>query len=133
MARVNVTFNDEEMEHIEKVCEVQGISNSEYVRKMYFEGKKVYGVNENIDFFIELIDERLKAILKPQIERLAALSVKGGIMSASSVFLNAQALQDISGKDMRYEYERARLKGIEYIKSKMTDITEKDLEKSNRE
>lgn len=128
---VKVTFNDDEGKHIEEVCKKRGITKSEYVREMYFEGKKIYSANENLEFIIELLDQRLGEILKPNVERLAAISVKGAIMSASSTFLNAQALQDLVPKDkkmlVKEAYERARLKGIEYVKSKATDFNNEDI------
>lgn len=128
MGRIYVTFTDSEEQHIKEVCEKRGISKSEYVRELYLEGKKVYNANENIDFIVEIIDERLRSILKPNIERLAAISAKGAIMSASSNFLNAQTLAELLPVDKQYAFEevyrKSRLKGIEYVKSRTDDNEE---------
>jgi hypothetical protein len=125
MPRVNVTFTEDEYKHIEEVVKKRGITASEYVREMYYEGKKNYALEESVDSVVEIIDERLRAILKPQIERLASISAKGAIMSATSTFLNAQALADFvppnKQKDFLEVYEKARLKGVAYVKGKVSD------------
>lgn len=125
MPRVNVTFTEDEYKHIEEVVKKRGITASEYVREMYYEGKKSYALEESVDSVVEIIDERLRSILKPQIERLASISAKGAIMSATSTFLNAQALADFvppnKQKDLLEVYEKARLKGVAYVKGKVSD------------
>lgn len=125
MPRINVTFTEDEYKHIEEVIKKRGITASEYVREMYYEGKKSYALEESVDSVVEIIDERLRAILKPQIERLASISAKGAIMSATSTFLNAQALADFvppnKQKDLLEVYEKARLKGVAYVKGKVSD------------
>ncbi len=131
MPRVNVTFTDKEYEHIEKVISKKGITASQYVRDMYFEGKKIYSGNENLDFIVEIIDERLRAILIPQVERLASISAKGAIMSATSTYLNAQTIADFLPKERQQDfvsvYEKARMKGIAYVKKRTVD--EDDIKK----
>lgn len=128
MGRVNVTFTEEELKHIEGISKKRGISSSEYVRELYYEGKKICGANENIDFIVEIIEDRLESILKPHIERLASISVKGSVMSATSTFLNAQALADLVPLERRREvaevYEKARLKGVAYVKNRVNDEDE---------
>lgn len=134
MPRINVTFTEQEYNHIMEVSKKEGITGSEYVRNLYYEGKKNYTLNENVNEVAEIIEDRLRAILKPQVERLASISVKGAIMSATSTFLNAQALNDFvppeKRKDFNTSYEKARLKGIAYVKQKAYDIDDinKDIE-----
>ncbi|MBU5317873.1 hypothetical protein KQI30_16620 [Clostridium bornimense] len=124
--RLTITFTDEQAETIEKIATVKGISFADTVRRLCDEAIKIQVSNDNIDLVTEIIDERLRAILKPQVERLASISVKGAIMSATSTFLNAQALNDFvppeRRKDFNTSYEKARLKGIAYVKSKVYDI-----------
>lgn len=126
MPRVNVTFTEKEYNHIEEVVKKGGATTaSDYVRKMYYEGKKVYNANENIDFIVDIIEDRMRSILAPNIERLASISAKGAIMSATSTFLNAQAIADFipleRRKDFVEVYEKARLKGIAYVKNRIND------------
>ena len=52
-------------------------------------------------------------------ERLAALSSKGGHMAARATFLNVQALMDLvppeNRKDVRAMYENASKKAVAYM------------------
>lgn len=89
---------------------------------------KIEVAADNIDLVTKIIDERLRAILKPHVERLASISVKGAIMSATSTFLNAQALADFvpveKRRDLVETYEKARFKGVAYVKGKVSDSEE---------
>ena len=127
MQRISITFTDEQAEVIEKISKREGRSFADTVRSLCDEAIKLQVSNDNIDLIAEIIDERLRAILKPQVERLASLSAKGAIMSATSTFLNAQALSDFVPKERRKDfvesYEKAKLKGIAYVK-KRVDYTE---------
>lgn len=118
-------FTEKQLEAINRYAEVKGYTFSEAVRQLCQKGLEIEVSNDNINLVVEIIDERLRAILKPQIERLASLSAKGSIMSATSTFLNAQALADLvppnKQKDLVEIYEKARLKGVAYVKGKVTD------------
>lgn len=71
--------------------------------------------------------------MKPHVERLTALSAKGAIMSATSTFLNAKALADFvppdKRKDLAEAYEKARLKGVDYVKGRVSD-SEKEVQEN---
>lgn len=126
--RISITFTDEQVEVIEKIAERRGCSFADTVRKLCDEATKIEASADNIDLVTKIIDERLRSILKPHIERLASISVKGAIMSATSTFLNAQALADFvpaeKRKDLVETYERARIKGVAYVKRKVSDSEE---------
>lgn len=123
--RISITFSDDQAEVIEKISKREGKSFADTVRSLCDEAIKLQVSNDNINLITEIIDERLRSILTPQVERLASLSAKGAIMSATSTFLNAQALADLvpvsKQKDLLEIYEKARLKGISYVKGKITD------------
>lgn len=126
--RISITFTDEQAEVIEKISKREGRTFADTVRSLCDEAIKLQVSNDNIDLIAEIIDERLRAILKPQVERLASLSAKGAIMSATSTFLNAQALSDFVPKERRKEfveaYEKAKLKGVAYVKNRVDDTEE---------
>ena len=126
--RISITFTDEQAEVIEKISKREGRTFADTVRSLCDEAIKLQVSNDNIDLIAEIIDERLRAILKPQVERLASLSAKGAIMSATSTFLNAQALSDFVPKERRKEfveaYEKAKLKGVAYVKNRIDDTAE---------
>lgn len=131
--RISITFSDDQAEVIEKISKREGKSFADTVRSLCDEAIKLKVSNDNINLIAEIIDERLRSILTPQVERLASLSAKGAIMSATSTFLNAQALSDFVPPNKRKEfaetYEKARLKGIAYVKGRVTD-TEAELQES---
>lgn len=131
--RISITFSDDQAEVIEKISKREGTSFADTVRSLCDEAIKLQVSNDNINLITEIIDERLRSILTPQVERLASLSAKGAIMSATSTFLNAQALSDFVPANKRKEfaetYEKARLKGIAYVKGRVTD-TEVELQES---
>lgn len=136
---VKVTFSEKDFEELLELEGKTGKKKAELVREFYFKGKQLVGANEGIDLVTDIIDERLRAILKPQIERLAAISAKGAIMSATSTFLNAQALVDFVpvGKQKEFieVYEKARIKGIAYVKGRSNDEydIQEDIKKEYKE
>lgn len=123
--RISITFTDEQSEIIDKISKRENKSFADVVRSLCDEAIKLQVANDNIDLITEIIDERLRAILKPQVERLASISSKGAIMASTSVFLNAQALNDIVPPEKRRNveeiYEKARLKGVAYVKDRTYD------------
>ena len=121
----SILFTDEQYEMIENYCNRNGVNFGEAVRQIV-DKQMSYEINRNsINEITEIIDERLRDIFKPQIERLASISAKGAIMSATSTFLNAQALSDFvpreKQKDIKIAYEQARLKGIAYVRGRSDD------------
>lgn len=120
-----VRFTSKQIEDINRFAEIKGYNFSEAVRELCDKSLQIQVSNDNIDLVAEIIEERLQLILKPQVERLAAISAKGAIMSATSSYLNAQAIVDFIPKERRREffdvYEKARLKGIAYVKNQYAD------------
>ena len=131
--RISITFTDEQVNMIERIARKEGKSFADTVRFLCDESLKVQANTDNIDMIVDIIDEQLRAIMKPHVERLAALSAKGAIMSATSTFLNAQALADFVPVDKRKDlvevYEKARLKGVAYVKGRVSD-SEKEVQEA---
>lgn len=129
--RISITFTDKQADIIDKIAKREGRSFAEEVRSLCNEAIKVQVSKDNIDLIVEIIDDRLRSILKPQVERLAAISAKGAIMSSTSVFLNAQTLVDLVPVEKRREfneiYEKARLKGVAYVKNRYSDSVVSDI------
>lgn len=118
-------FTEKQLESINRYAEVKGYSVSEAIRTLCQKGLEIEVSNDNINLIVEIIDERLRAILRPQVERLASISAKGAIMSATSTFLNAQALADFvpvgRRRDVVEVYEKSRLKGVAYVKGRISE------------
>lgn len=132
--RVTITFTDKQSELIENISIKRNTSFADVVRELCDEALKIQANTDNIDMITEILDERLRSILKPQVERIVAIAVKGAIMSSTSTFLNAQALVDLVPQDKRREfndiYEKARLKGIAYVKNRYSENNEEFRESS---
>lgn len=126
--RISITFNDDQAEVIEKIARREGKSFADTVRRLCDEAIKIEASADNINLVTGIIDERLRLILKPHVERLASLSANGAIMSATSTFLNAQALAEFVPVEKRRNlvetYEKAKFKGVAYVKGRVTDSEE---------
>lgn len=129
-------FTEKQLESINRYAEVKGYSVSEAIRTLCQKGLEIEVSNDNINLIVEIIDERLRAILRPQVERLASISAKGAIMSATSTFLNAQALADFvpvgRRRDVVEVYEKSRLKGVAYVKGRISEY-EMDVKEAYKE
>lgn len=131
--RISITFTDEQAEMIERIAKKDNKTFADTVRNLCDESLKVKSNAQHIDMIVDIIDECLRSIMKPHVERLASISAKGAVMSATSTFLNAQALADFvppeKRKDLAETYEKARLKGVAYVKGRVGD-DEKDIQEA---
>ena len=120
-----IKFHKKVHDQIQIISENNVDSFSETVRKLVNRGltEKVY--EENMDLISQVVRHQLEIVMKPHVERLAALSSKSGHMSATAAFLNVQALMDLvpkeQRKDVRVMYENARKKAAGYMKIKVED------------
>lgn len=120
-----IKFHKKVHDQIQTIADNKGVSFSEIVRDLVNKGlnEKIY--EENTDLIAWVVRQQLEIVLKPHIERLAALSSKSGHMSATAAFLNVQALMDLvpkeNRKDVRVMYENARKKAAVYMKTKAED------------
>jgi hypothetical protein len=81
--------------------------------------------SENTDLIAKIVRQQLEVVIKPHVDRLAALSSKSGHMSATAAFLSAQAFQDLVPKEQRRNvkemFDNARKKGAEFMRVKVDD------------
>lgn len=117
---------DEELyEKLKAESQISGDGMAELAREFIREGLESKGALENIDVITKLMRQQIDITIKPYIERLAALSSKGGHMAATAAFLNVQALMDLvpdeKRKDAKQMYEKARIKAVQYMKVKNQD------------
>ncbi|MFQ9249284.1 MAG: hypothetical protein ACLR3R_18705 [Clostridium paraputrificum] len=134
--RKTIVFTEEQVEAIENIRKIEGISFGDVVRQLCDKALSENISEKNTDFIADILEEVVSSVMKPHVERLASISAKGAIMSATSTFLNAQALSDFVPVDRRRDfantYEKARLKGIAYVKGKATD-SEKEVQEAIKE
>lgn len=131
--RKNVVFTEEQVEAIENIRSRTRETFSDVVRQLCDRALQEEITQKNMDFIADILEEVVSSIMKPHVERLASISAKGAIMSATSTFLNAQALADFVPPDKRKDllevYEKARLKGVAYVKGRVSD-SEKEVQEA---
>lgn len=120
-----IKFNKHVHDQIQTIADNKGVNFSDVVRDLVNKGLSERVYEENTDLIAWVVRQQLDIVMKPHIERLAALSSKSGHMSAAAAFLNAQALQDLVPKENRREvkemFEKARKKAAEYMRTKTED------------
>lgn len=129
--RYSISIDDKTAEEIEMLSKKTGESISEITRILIKKGLSSGWLDENADMITHIVRQQLEAVMKPHVERLAKLSVKSGIMSATSTFLNVQAFQDLVPADKRKipveMYEKARKKAAEYMKTPANEFHTDDI------
>lgn len=114
---------------IRKRMEQSGRSKSEVIRSLLRRGLKASMPEGQNEEEWRILQEALQEVLKPHVERLAAISAKGAQISAAAFFLAYQSGRLQLPEEMQMYYEEAaataRKLGIEYLKlPKGTDIDE---------
>lgn len=121
--RINVTFEVSDYEQIRNLAHKEGRTMSEIVREAAIDNLTVHINAENIDMITHIIREQLRDILKPDIERLAALSAKTCVQSSTAAYLTAETISKFvplqEQEEFRECYEKARKKGVEYTRRKL--------------
>ncbi|NCC78384.1 MAG: hypothetical protein EOM07_02125 [Clostridia bacterium] len=119
-------MTDDDYKKIKNLAHKRGIMVTELLREFIDQGLQEKLAEENLDLVASVVRQQLDAVMKPHIERLASISSKAGHMSATSTFLNAQALVELVPKerqrDIRTMYENARKKAVEYMRVKTSDF-----------
>lgn len=121
--RINVAFEVSDYEQIRNLAHKEGRTMSEIVREAAIDNLTVRINAENIDMITHIIREQLRDILKPDIERLAALSAKTCVQSSTAAYLTAETISKFvplqEQEEFRECYEKARKKGVEYTRRKL--------------
>ena len=121
--RINVTFEVSDYEQIRNLAHKEGRTMSEIVREAAIDNLTVRINAENIDMITQIIREQLRDVLKPDIERLAALSAKTCVQSSTAAYLTAETISKFvplqEQEEFRECYEKARKKGVEYTRRKL--------------
>ncbi|MFZ3131973.1 MAG: hypothetical protein WA125_12935 [Desulfosporosinus sp.] len=120
--RFSLSIDEATYQAIQTRVAASGKSEADVTRELIKRGLASDWIDENTDLIAWVVRQQLEIVLKPHIERLAALSSKSGHMSTTAAFLNVQALMDLvpkeQRKDVRVMYESARKKAAAYMKTK---------------
>lgn len=121
--RINMTVDLDSYEEMQKLAAMKNITVPDLIRDFISKGLTVNYEIENLDFITHIIREQLSAILNPSVDRLAALSSKACVQSATAAFLNAEVINkfvpDEQQEDYFEVYEKARKKGVEYTRRRI--------------
>lgn len=126
--RIAVQFNTHDYELIKNISEKEKESLGGVVRKLVKQSLDLKVYQENCDMLCQLLTQVVKNTQQPEFDRLSALLSKSTIMSATSAYLNAEAISSFVGveyqQDTKIAYEKARLKAVKYTKSqnRVTDL-----------
>lgn len=95
---------------------------SKAIREFVDKGLSINAYKDEISFIRQMINEELESILEPYMSRLISISVKGGVMSASSHFALGEVLSKLVNiKDRRILEEvlmENKKRGYAYMISK---------------
>lgn len=120
----------EDFERIENLAIKRGTSKSELMRSTVLNLLKEELSADNIGLVRSIIHEELESVLFPYMERMIALQVKSVIHSATSGYLNAEAISrwvpDEMQDDMKTVYDKARKKAILSVKTKESELDSLD-------
>ena len=119
LRKTSVKLYKRQYDAIERMAKNEGTSISDVMRELIDRALTEKVTEENTDLIAHIVKKQLEVVLKPHVERLAALSSKGGHMAARATFLNVQALMDLvppeNRKDVRAMYESASKKAVAYM------------------
>ena len=103
--RRSIAVSPDTYEALDKLAAVQGISVSELIRKYIEQGMSVDKTSADVDFIRRQIREELEVILKPQINRLAKLLMRIGMMTISFCYFTSKIVHIFAPLNDRRSYE----------------------------
>lgn len=113
-------------EALQTLSSKQHISVAQLLRSYIDKGLAIDAYKGDIDFIRKQINEELRHVLHPQVERLAKIGVKAGIASAASQFLTAELLSSFVHESRRRDYEEvlteAKKLAVAYFKLRDDEI-----------
>ena len=112
---------------IVKISQESHKSQVQVLRELVEQGLVATGYKQDDDYLAKLIQGAVKAVLQPQVERLASISAKAAQIAGAaffmSVFMGRLALPPSEQQIIEEAAAQARKLGIEYLKlSKERDV-----------
>ncbi len=101
----SVDLSPKTYEALQQIAAVQHKPVSELIRKYIADGMNVDRTNADIDFIRKQLREELDIMLKPQINRLAKLLMRIGMMTISFCYFNSRLVHMFSPLRDRTSYE----------------------------
>ncbi|MDR1208786.1 MAG: ribbon-helix-helix protein, CopG family [Clostridiales bacterium] len=101
----SIDLSPKTYEALRQIAAVQGKPVSELIRKYISDGMNVDKTSQDIDFIRRQIREELEIMLKPQINRLAKLLMRIGMMTVSFCYFNSKIVHIFAPLRDRTSYE----------------------------
>lgn len=95
---------------------------AETCRRLMREAVSKESLEDGMDEVTYRIRKILKEELRAPVERLAKIIAKGSIASATSMYMNYQALSDLGKRDMQVVYEACRKKAVGFVKTPLEEF-----------
>lgn len=107
-------------ESVKKIAYAEGKSKSEVYRELLEKGLVAGGYKTGTEDLTERVRSAVDAVMRPQVERLAAISAKATQISAADFFLLAWLGQQMISPGRQADFEEiannARRLGVQYLK-----------------
>lgn len=121
LRKTTVKLHKDTYEQIKTIATKNNETVSDAIRNLIHKGLSERVLEENTDLIASITRKQMQIVIKPHIERLAALMSKTGHMASASTFLNVQAFMDLVPDERRKDpvvmYEKARKKAVEYMRT----------------
>jgi len=101
----SIDLSQQTYDALRQIAAVQGKPVSELMRKYIHDGMNVDRASADIDFIRKQIREELDIMLKPQINRLAKLLMRIGMMTISFCYFNSKIVHRFVPFSDRTSYE----------------------------
>lgn len=120
--RIFPTIEMEQYEQLQKLAAKRGVTIPDIVREFIDQGLTNNYCVENIDLITDIIRTQLNIIIKPAVDRMAALSSKACIQSGTAAYLSAEAIAKFVPDELQEDfldvYEAAKKKAVADMKRK---------------
>ena len=103
--RMSFAVSEKMKEGLDTIAAKRHITTSELIRDYIDKGMNVDKAAADIDFIRKQIREELNIMLKPQINRLAKLLMRIGMMTVSFCYFNSKLVHLFAPLDDRTSYE----------------------------
>lgn len=129
--KFTIRIDNNTFDKIKNICDATGKNTADTVRDLIKKGLASEWSDENIDLISHIVRQQLEAVMKPHVERLAALESKTGHAAATAMFLNVQSFMDLVPAEKRKlpkeMYEKARKKSVEYMRTPLDKWKEEEV------
>lgn len=123
--RYSIILDDKTASLVDNLTDKTGKSLADVTRELIKKGLASEWLDENTDMLAHIVRQQMEAVLKPSVERLAALTSKTGHAAATSMFMTVQAFMDLVPPEKkripRDMYEKGRKKAVEYMRTPLDD------------